>query len=168
MCCFRSSTLILLEDLRQHASVSGFLPSIKMKKEIQVGAVAVAYDDPACYSTYILVFHQELIVPELERYLLCPFQLHLYGITINKNPLWVTQKNRIITEPHSIIVPGGPVIPLRIRGVMSEFFMCRPTQHKMDQPDNFPKIEMPSNSPEYNPEDKTRTKYQERTMDTTE
>ena len=92
---------------------------MKMKKEMQVGAVAVAYDDPASYSTYILVFHQVLIVPELERNLLCPFQLHLYGITINKNPLWFTKKNRKRTQPHSIIVPGESGIPLRIRGAMS-------------------------------------------------
>ena len=35
------------------------------------------------------------------------------------------------------------------------FYMHRPTQHKMDQPDNFTKIEMTYDSPEYNPEDET-------------
>ena len=112
MCCFRSGTLILSEDLSQFISVSRFLPSMKMKKEIQVRSVAVAYDDPASYSTYILVFHQVLIVPELERNLLCPFQLCSNGITINEDPLQFTQTNGKMTEPHSIVIPGGPVILL--------------------------------------------------------
>ena len=106
MCCFRSTALVLSEDLSQCVSVSRFLLSMKMKKEIQVGSVAVAYDDSASYSTYILVFHQVLIVLELERNVLCPFQLHLNGITINENPLQFTQKNGKITEPHSMIIPG--------------------------------------------------------------
>ena len=105
-CCFGSGALILSEDLSQCISVSRFLPSMKMKKEIQVGSVAVAYDDPSSYSTYILVFHQVLIVLELERNLLCPFQLHLNGININESPLQFTQKDGKITEPHSIIILG--------------------------------------------------------------
>ena len=46
-CCFRSGALIILEDLSQCDSVSGFLLSMKKKKERQVGSVAVAYNDPA-------------------------------------------------------------------------------------------------------------------------
>ena len=105
--CVVSGVVLLfsLKILSQCISVSRFLPSMKMKKEIQVGSVAVAYDDPASYSTYILVFHQVLIIPELERNLLCTFQLQLNDITINENPQQFTQKNGKITEPHSIIIP---------------------------------------------------------------
>ena len=85
-CCFRSDAFVLSEDSSQHVSVSRFLPSMKMKNEIQVGSMAVAYDDPASYNTYILVFQQVLVVLELERNFLCPFQLCLNGITINENP----------------------------------------------------------------------------------
>ena len=67
---------------------------MKMKKEVQVGSVAVAYGDSASYRTYILVFHQVLIVMELERNLLCPFQLHLNGITISENPLQFTRMGK--------------------------------------------------------------------------
>ena len=45
-------------------------------------------------------------VPELERNLLCPFQLCLNGVTINGNALQFTQKNGEITKPLSIIIPG--------------------------------------------------------------
>ena len=66
----------------------------------------------------------------------------------------VHTKGQESTEPHSIIIPGGPVIPLMIRGVMSRFNTYRPTQHEIAQSDNFPKIEMTYDSPTYNPEDK--------------
>ena len=125
--CLGSGALILSEDLSQHVSVSRFLPGMKMKKQIEIASVAVTYDDAASGSTYILVFHQVLMVLELERNLLCPFQLCLNDITIIESSLQFTQKNGKITEPRSIITLGGPVIPLTIRGVTSGFYLCRPT-----------------------------------------
>ena len=86
-CCFGSGAYVISEDTSYTVQVMGFLPGMRRKQETKIGTVAVAYDEPKMFTTYILIFHQSLIIPEFKNNLLCPFQMRLNGIEVDDVPL---------------------------------------------------------------------------------
>jgi hypothetical protein len=86
-CCFGHDALLLYEDLSKHAQVTPFMPSLGTATNVPIALVAVAYDCPRTYSTYILIFHQVLYMQDLPHALRNPNQLRLNGLTVNDIPL---------------------------------------------------------------------------------
>jgi hypothetical protein len=157
-CCFgRRNVFVLSHDLNHEASVSGFLPSFG-SVPTPIASVAVAYDDPVTFTTYILIFHQSLLFDDLPNNLLCPFQLRLNDVVVNDTPLSVlvrsTHYPNLHATDHSIIISDPPLhIPLYLRGVMSYFESRRPTLLEMENPQTYPQITMTYDSPEWDPYD---------------
>jgi hypothetical protein len=120
--------------------------------------VAVAYDDPVTFTTFILIFHQALLFDDLPNNLLCPFQMRLNDVVVNDTPLsvliWSTLYPNLHATDHLIVISDPPLhIPLYLRGVMSYFESRRPTLLEMENPQTYPQITMTSDSPEWDPYD---------------
>ena len=148
---------MLSEDLSQQALVGGFLPELGLVST-PIVSVALAYDDPVSYTTYILIFHQGLIFEGLERNLLCPFQMRMNDIIVNDSPLTTLLRSKQLKDlpstAHSIISLSPPLqIPLRLRGTMSYFETRKPTLFEIEHPDQYPQIEMTYSMPQWDPYD---------------
>ena len=85
-CCFTSDAY-LLSQTYQSVEVTGFLDTLGSVREVRVASVAVAYDCPILMQTFILVFHESLLIPGLRNHLLCPFQMRHNGIIVNECPM---------------------------------------------------------------------------------
>jgi hypothetical protein len=64
-CCFGRGARILQVESSMVAEVSGFSRSLGKVKEVPIASVAVAFDCPDTYQTFILIFHQILYIKEL-------------------------------------------------------------------------------------------------------
>ena len=56
--------MLLAHDTANSVTVSGFSESM-VELEVPIVTVAVAYDDEATHSTFILIFHQVLYVESM-------------------------------------------------------------------------------------------------------
>jgi hypothetical protein len=157
-CCFgRRNVFILSLYLNHEASVWGFLPSFG-SVPTPIASVAVAYDDPVTFTTFILFFHKALLFDDLPNNLLCPFQMPLNDVVVNNTPLSVLIRSTLYPNlhatDHSIVISDPPLhIPLYLRGVMSYFESRRPTLLEMKNPQTYPQITMTSDLPEWDPYD---------------
>ena len=73
-CCFGQQCVVLSHDTANSVTVSGFSESM-VELEVPIATVAVAYDDEATHSTFILIFHQVLYVESMQHNLVSPFQI---------------------------------------------------------------------------------------------
>jgi hypothetical protein len=126
--------------------------------------VAVAYDDPVTYTTFVLVFHQVLLIKELKCNLISPFQLRMNGIVVNDEPLTTMVRAKalhdVASNSHSIIT-GLLQIPLKLRGVFSYFETRAATRFEVSNPSQFPQIKMTSALPVWDPYDRDLYKIEE-------
>ena len=139
----------MLSESSQTVSVYGFESSLGHVRDIPVCSIAVSYDDPVLFQTFVLVFHQVLYIPGLENHLLNPSQLRHNGLTVNSTPLRELDIQDRTHHSHSILAPYDDNllhIPLRLQGVMSYFPVRKPTQSEIDDPFRFPPIEMTSSA----------------------
>jgi len=130
----------IIHDTGQTVSVEGFMESLGSLKNVKVVTGAIAYDCPTTYTTYVLICHQALHIPKLNRHLLCPPQLREAGCTVNEVPLVHLKPEERSLTSHSIIVPTVPAleplhIPLSLEGVSSYFLTRMPTQAEIDNAD---------------------------------
>ena len=125
---------MISEDTSQTVQVTGFLPGMQHRQETRLGTVAIAYDDPQTYTTFILIFHQSLIIPEMKNNLLCPFQLRLNGIEVNETPLQFLKPSLRTDRSHSIMATEELAILLDLNGVSSGFLSRKPTKDEIDDP----------------------------------
>lgn len=147
--------MIVFEDTSQKAFISGFLQGLG-QVESPVVSVAVAYDDVASYTTYVLLFHQVLYFPELEHHLISPVQLEMNQVIVNDRPLISLIRSKPISEfhvyDHSIVATHPPLhIPLTLRGTMSRFKCRAATLQEYENPLEYPQIEMTYLTPQWDP-----------------
>jgi hypothetical protein len=94
-------------------NVDGFVSTIETVKNVPICTMAVAYDCPYSFNTYILFFPQSLYIKGMTTNLLSPFQLRAFGITVNETPLQHMEANQCTPNQHSIQV-GDLHIPLEL------------------------------------------------------
>jgi hypothetical protein len=66
------NALLLSEYLTNHANVTPFMSSLGTMTNVLIASVAVAYDCPLPYSTYIRIFQQVLYKNDLQHALYKP------------------------------------------------------------------------------------------------
>ena len=108
---------------------------MQQQKDTKLGTVAIAYDDPCTFATFILIFHQSLIIPKMKNNLLCPFQLRLNGIKVNEVPLQFLKPSERKEGCHLIMISETLIIPLELVSVSSGFLSRKPTESEIDDPD---------------------------------
>ena len=82
----------------------------------------------------ILVVHQAIHVPTMESKLLCPLQVWMNDIMVDKTPTVLTKNPTDII--HAILGKDGDgihvTIPMSLRGVTSYFPTRKPTKEEFD------------------------------------
>jgi hypothetical protein len=125
------------------AEVSGFSKTLGKLKEVPIASIAVAYDCPVTYDTYILVFHQALYIKELETNLICPNQMRMAGVIVNDCPAQFLPVKDRTSNSHAIIYDNFK-IPLKLRGIISYFDTRKPTVHELSDTKRYQHIELTS------------------------
>jgi hypothetical protein len=115
---FSEHSKILYSDISRTVNLIPFKANLGTVDGIYVSSIAIAYDDPITFSTFILIFHESLQVPGMVHHMLCPNQLRDNGILVNDIPLMFTPENERSTNTHAIVA-AQLVIPLNM--------VCSPT-----------------------------------------
>lgn len=129
-CAFDSSLCVVLSELSYTMDVGGFHRDLLSIKNVPIGSVAVCYCSYDCertYQTFVLVFHNVLIIRDLGVNLLCPDQMRENMVTINEVPLVRIDPDKRDDRCHSIIATGQDPelhIPLLYSKPFS-YFKCR-------------------------------------------
>jgi hypothetical protein len=86
-CCVSSGVLIV-NQIDHIARVSPFLKSLGSFSKVTIVSAAIAYDRPSTGEVFVLGIHQALQLSEMTNCLLCPMQLRLNDVMVNKRQLW--------------------------------------------------------------------------------
>jgi hypothetical protein len=130
--CVAGPNTVVIEYTDQAVSISAFTNQLDVIKDIPIGTVATAYDDPRDGNTIILIIHQALLMHDIvESTLLCPNQLWSNGLVVDDVPLHLSPINHPST--HSIYLPDDDIrLPLELVGVISVLPTRTPTQVELD------------------------------------
>ena len=63
-----------------HATVTPFSSNLPTMDMVEIGDVAIAYDDPISLQTYLLVMRTALLIPTMDHNLIPPFLIWLAGL----------------------------------------------------------------------------------------
>jgi hypothetical protein len=108
---------------------------------VPIATVAVAYNCPSTFTTYILILNQVLYMKELTHALISPNQLRFNGATVNEVPLSFVAPKDQNQDCHSIITTNLRIL-LKVTGVISYFECHCPSMQEMNDDIHYPKIEM--------------------------
>jgi hypothetical protein len=86
-CCFGKGSYVMYRNENTYAEVVCFDKAMGKIKNIPIVTVALAYDCPKTFTTFILIFHQSLYIDTLKSHLICPNQIRYNGHTVNDCPL---------------------------------------------------------------------------------
>jgi hypothetical protein len=130
--CVAGPNTAVLEYTDQLVNVSAFTNHMDTMKDIPIGTVATAYDNPHDGSTIILIIHQALLMQDIvDTTLLCPNQLRSHGLIVDDVPIHLSPHNQPST--HSIYIPDDDLrLPLTMVGVISALETHTPTQDELD------------------------------------
>ena len=124
--CALGGICLILQETGRTVHVEAFDDTVV--QDVPIVTAAVAYDCPATFHTYILIFHEAFYVQDMTTHLLNPFQLRNQGIIVNEVPLQHIEPEKRDPQCHSIISEDPPMhIPLTLNGVMSGFTVRMPT-----------------------------------------
>ena len=143
------------------AQVSPFTPEYESLKEVPIVDAAVAYDCPIMDKSFILVFHNALIVPSMDRNLMPPFILREAGLEVNDTPK-IQVKDPTIHD-NSIYFPSSDVrITLSLNGIFSYFPCLTPTRIDINESDL---LAMTPDGHSWDPHCSAYADYEENMMD---
>ena len=85
--CAFGRICLMLGDTGRTVDVGGFKESIGSVMDVKIAHVAVAYDCPKTFRTYLLIYHEVLYIPDMDDNLCNPNQIRAQGIKVNDAPL---------------------------------------------------------------------------------
>ena len=145
-CCFGAAHCLVLRQHEYQVEVNGFHPDLTPMHNVPVVQCVVAYDDPATFKTWYLIFDQVLYIKGLEYALICPNQLRLNGVTVRDVP------KQFDPSPgaHTIQV-DNVTLPLKLRGIMSTLPIRKPTLQEFNDSTEHDQLIMTASSPVWDP-----------------
>ena len=106
-----------------HATVTPFSADLPVMEQVEIGDVAIAYDDPYSSRTFLLVIRNALLISSMDHNLLPPFLVREASLFLDETPKFqstdLTQDNHTIFDEET-----GMMIHLQLNGAFSYF----PTQ----------------------------------------
>ena len=144
------STCLVLQETGRTVNVEGFGEVLGQLTNVPIVTCAVAYDCPATYTTYILIFHESLHIPSMTTHLVNTWQMRAQGIVVNDVPLQHLPPEERHQQCHSLLHPEtGLHIPLELNGIMSGFVVRLPTWEEIQdvEQQNVTHVHMTSNEP---------------------
>jgi hypothetical protein len=160
-----ASSSMILDGVK--VDVSGFSTALG-SIELPIVSGAVANDHPITGKVYILGFHQVIYCRQMDNHLICPMQCRVNVVVIKDMPKMCIPNPDNITHSIEVTDPLDQDamlhIPLILKGVTSCFCVRRPTTVKFEDED-IPKLDMTSESPEWDPNDPDWAIQEASTMD---
>ena len=140
----------ILYKTNKTVQLTGFSPQLGSIQRAPIVAAAYAYDDPITDQTFLLYFHQAILVQSLQHPLLCPMQARYNDVIISECP------KHLVSQPsnyhHALItrdIDGDQfVIPLSLHGTTSYFPVHKPTKQELEE---CKVLEITANAPEWDP-----------------
>ena len=130
--------------------------------------IIIFLDHPITGKVYVLVFHQGIFCCQIDNHLICPMQCRVNGVVINNMPKMCVPNPDYSTHSIKVTDPldqdATLHIPLILKGVTSCFCVRRPTTVEFEDED-IPKLDMTSESPEWDPGDPDWAIQEASTMD---
>ena len=154
-CVVGQHTALLIHDFDRQVRVHGYDEAIGQAVNCRTVSAVIAYDHPETGEVYMLILHQAIMIPQMTVNLISPMQLRDNDFRVNDEPKYMVPNP---TEDHHAIV--APVIdgdetplriPLSLKGVTSYFPSRKPTRHEWEQTALDLRIELTSESPEWDP-----------------
>ena len=118
-CAFNPSGCLVVNETGDVVTVEPFTSQLGDLQEVPICTVAIAYDDPSTGHTYILFFHQSLVIDTINPHLVNPFQVRDHGVTVNATPLQQLDTERTVNEHSILFLDPDLAIPLTLDGIMS-------------------------------------------------
>lgn len=166
-CAVGEGTALVIHDYDRPVSVYGYKEGVGDEVTCRTVSAVVAYDHPETGDTYMLVFHQAILVPDLQANLLCSMQMRENDLKVNDEPKHSVA--HLTDDHHAIIVPSNDgsgealQIPLTLKGVSLCFPSRKPTTEEWEITDEERCLDMTPDEPEWDPKS-TRFQEQEEAM----
>ncbi len=120
-----------------HATVTPFSSNLPTMNMVEIGDVAIAYNDPISLQTYLLVMRNALLIPTMDHNLIQLFLIWLAGLQIDETPkhqlALPTVDNHAIYDSET-----GMRIHLELNGIFSYFITQALTLDEVQNWDTFP------------------------------
>ena len=135
----------------QYANVTPFSADLPEMERVEIGDVAIAYDDPISLVTYLLVMRNALLIPSMSHNLLPPFLIREASLFLNETPKF--QSTDLSLDNHTIYdEETGMKIHLQLNGTFS-YFPTRPlTLEEQETWDEFPVVYLTPDSDRWDPQ----------------
>ncbi len=104
----------------RYAMVTPFSSNLPTMDMVEIGDVAIVYDDPISLQTYLLVMRNALLIPMMDHNLVPPFLLRMAGLQVDETPKY--QLALPTFDNHSIYDSETKMcIHLKLKGIFSYF-----------------------------------------------
>ncbi len=114
-----------------HANVTPFSGDLPVMEKIEIGDVAIAYDNPYLLETYLLVMRNVLLNPSMDHNLLPPFLVQEALLFLDETPKF--QSTEVSLENHTIYDGvTGLRIHMQLNGTVSYFVTQSLTLEKQE------------------------------------
>ena len=83
-----------------HATVTPFFADLPVMEQVEIGDVAIAYDDPYSLRTFLLVIWNALLISSMDQNLLPPFLVREASLFLDETPKF--QSTDLTRDNHTI------------------------------------------------------------------
>jgi hypothetical protein len=133
-----------------HANVTPFSSDLPVMEKVEIGDVAVAYDDPYLLETYLLVMRNVLLIPLMNHNLLPPFLVREASLFLDKTPKF--QSTEVSLENHTIYDEvTGLRIHLQLNGTFLYFVTRSITLEEQENWEKYPVVYLTPDSDQWDP-----------------
>ncbi len=123
--------VLVISKSGMSATVTPFLSDIPPMEDVEIGDVAMVYNDPIRGTTYFLVVHNTLLIPTMDHNLLPPFLGKEAGLKINETTKCPADSPSVLN--HSICDPiTGMHIHMALNGIFLYFVTWKLNIDKME------------------------------------
>ena len=133
-----------------YATVTPFSSDLPVMERVEIGDVAIAYDDPFSGETFLLVLRNALLIPSMDHNLLPPFLVREASLFLDETPKF--QSTALSMENHTIHdEKTGLRIHLQLNGTFSYFESRSLTGEEMETWENYPVVYLTPDSDQWDP-----------------
>ena len=114
---------MVIATSRLYATVTPFSDDLQVMEKVEIGDVAMAYNNPITLKTCLLVMRNVLLIPTMDHTLCPPFLVREALLFIDKTPKF--QSTMLLRNNHTICnEKTGMRIDLKLNGTFSYFPTC--------------------------------------------
>ena len=134
-----------------YANVTPFSPELPVMESVEIGDVALAYDDPVTLTTYLLVMRNALLIDSMDHNLLPPFLIREASLFLDETPKF--QSTNLSRDNHTIYDDEtGLRIHLQLNGTFSYFQTRSLTEDEENRWEEFPVVFLTPDCDQWDPQ----------------